>query len=165
MLHDIGYYIAYDRHHEHTYHLIVHSTLPGLTRREQGMVAAVARYHTKALPKSKHVSWSALEPVDRPTVRALASILRLADGLDRGRSAHVEDVSAVVEADQVRLVIRGDSDMHAEIHGTEKKRDLFEETFGRLVVIEVAPRTVAANDAPPTGNPAGRMTQIGDEHG
>ena len=156
MLHDIGYYIAYDRHHEHSYHLIVHSTLPSLTRREQGMVAAIARYHTKALPKPRHASWSSLETVDRPLVRSLAAILRLADGLDRGRAARVEGVSAIVDADEVRLVLHGAPDLHAEIHGTEKKRDLFEETFGRLVVVVTAsrsPRTAGSceTDSPPSG--------------
>ena len=136
MLHDIGYYIAYDRHHEHSYHLIAHSPLPGLTRREQEMVASIARYHTKALPKLRHIAWSSLEPADRPVVRALAAILRLADGLDRGRAARVEEVEAVVEPDQVRLVLHGAPDMQPELYGVEKKRDLFEEAFGRRVTVE-----------------------------
>jgi exopolyphosphatase/guanosine-5'-triphosphate,3'-diphosphate pyrophosphatase len=139
MLHDIGYYIAYDRHHEHTYHLVVNSTIPGLTRREQGMVASIARYHTKSLPKPRHESWSALDPVDRPTVRSLAAILRLADGLDRGRAARVDGVEVVVGPDEVRLLVRGVSELDAEVYGSEKKRDLFEESFGRRVVVEAVP--------------------------
>jgi exopolyphosphatase/guanosine-5'-triphosphate,3'-diphosphate pyrophosphatase len=138
MLHDIGYYVAYDRHHEHTYHLVVNSTIPGLTRREQGMVAAIARYHTKSLPKPRHESWSSLEPVDRPTVRALAAILRLADGLDRGRAARVDGVDVTVGPEEVRLLVHGASELDAELYGSAKKRDLFEESFGRRVVVEAA---------------------------
>jgi exopolyphosphatase/guanosine-5'-triphosphate,3'-diphosphate pyrophosphatase len=139
MLHDIGYYVAYDRHHEHTYHLVVNSTIPGLTRREQGMVASIARYHTKSLPKPRHESWSALDPVDRPTVRSLAAILRLADGLDRGRAARVDGVEVIVGADEVRLLVRGVSELDTEVYGSKKKRDLFEESFGRRVVVEAVP--------------------------
>jgi exopolyphosphatase/guanosine-5'-triphosphate,3'-diphosphate pyrophosphatase len=146
MLHDIGYYIAYDRHHEHTYHLVVHSSLPGLTSREQGMVASIARYHTKALPKARHESWASLEPVDRPTVRALASILRLADGLDRGRAARVEEIAASVGPDEVTLALTGGADMDAETYGVAKKRDLFEETFGRALVVRVAPPAFGYED-------------------
>jgi exopolyphosphatase / guanosine-5'-triphosphate,3'-diphosphate pyrophosphatase len=137
MLHDIGYYIAYDRHHRHSHHLILHSGLPGFTRRELAMVAAIARYHTKALPKKSHESWSALEPADRATVRELASILRIADGLDRGRGAHVESVAAHDDGSTVRLEVAGAVDLHAERYGVGKKKDLFEETFGRHVEVDV----------------------------
>jgi hypothetical protein len=41
-----------------------------------------------------------------------------------------------VENDLVRLVIAGTDDIGAESYGVEKKRDLFEETFGRLVTVE-----------------------------
>ena len=138
MLHDIGYYIAYDRHHRHSYHLILHSGLPGLTRRETSMVAAIARYHTKALPKRSHESWAAIEPSDRATVRELAAILRIADGLDRGRGARVQSVVVQDDGAVTRFEITSDVDLHAELYGVGKKKDLFEETFGRRAEIIVA---------------------------
>jgi exopolyphosphatase/guanosine-5'-triphosphate,3'-diphosphate pyrophosphatase len=138
MLHDIGYYIAYDRHHKHSYHLILHSGLPGFTRRERAIVAATARYHTKALPKRGHESMLALDPADRAVVRRLASILRIADGLDRGRGARVDSVSASDDGCVTRFVLTSDDDLHAELYGVEKKKDLFEETFGRTVEMVVA---------------------------
>jgi exopolyphosphatase/guanosine-5'-triphosphate,3'-diphosphate pyrophosphatase len=137
MLHDIGYYIAYDRHHRHSYHLILHSGLHGLTRRETAMVAAVARYHTKALPKRSHESWAVIEPADRATVRQLAAILRIADGLDRGRGARVRSVSVRDDGEVTRVEVLGDVDLHAEMYGVGKKKDLFEETFGRRVEVDV----------------------------
>jgi exopolyphosphatase/guanosine-5'-triphosphate,3'-diphosphate pyrophosphatase len=135
MLHDIGYYIAYDRHHRHSFHLIMHSGLQGFTRREIAMIAAVARYHTKALPKRSHESWAAVESADRATVRKLAAILRIADGLDRGRGARVTRVEATDNGSVTRLRVFGTADLHAELYGVNKKKDLFEETFGRLIEI------------------------------
>jgi exopolyphosphatase/guanosine-5'-triphosphate,3'-diphosphate pyrophosphatase len=140
MLHDIGYYIAYDRHHRHSYHLIMHSGLPGFTRREISMIAAIARYHTKALPKRSHESWSAIEPADRATVRKLAALLRIADGLDRGRGARVESVTAHDDGAITRLELHSAVDLHAELYGVGKKKDLFEETFGRCVEVEISGR-------------------------
>ena len=139
-LHDIGYYIAYDRHHKHSYHLILHSGLPGFTQRERAIVAATARYHTKALPKRSHESMIALDPADRAIVRRLASILRIADGLDRGRSARVESVGARDDGAVTRLEVTSQGDLDAELYGVEKKKDLFEETFGRTVEVVVAGR-------------------------
>ena len=139
-LHDIGYYIAYDRHHKHSYHLILHSGLPGFTQRERAVVAATARYHTKALPKRGHESMFALDPADRAVVRRLASILRIADGLDRGRGARVESVSVSDDGGVTRFIVSSDDDLHAELYGVEKKKDLFEETFGRTVEVSIAGR-------------------------
>ena len=136
MLHDVGYFVAYDRHHKHSYHLILHASLPTFTRREMSMVASIARYHTKSLPKRSHESWLALDPPDRVTVRALAAILRIADGLDRGRGARVARVEVLDDGAITRFVVFSDDDLHAELYGVEKKKDLYEETFGRTVVVE-----------------------------
>src|SRR5690606_21037695 len=35
LLHDVGYAINYDKHHKHSYHLIVHAELLGMTPEEQ----------------------------------------------------------------------------------------------------------------------------------
>lgn len=55
LLHDIGYFISYDRHHKHSYHLIRHANLFGFTPREREIIANLARYHRKSRPKKK--SW------------------------------------------------------------------------------------------------------------
>ena len=66
--------------------------LPALTEREKAIVANIARYHRSARPKLKHKGFAALDPDDRELVRKLASILRLADGLDRTHTDAVEDL-------------------------------------------------------------------------
>src|SRR5205823_6222075 len=84
LLHDIGYHINYDRHHKHSYHLILHADLLGVTPEEQVLIANVARYHRGASPRKKHRIFAALDKPLRRRVRVLAAILRVADGLDRG---------------------------------------------------------------------------------
>jgi exopolyphosphatase/guanosine-5'-triphosphate,3'-diphosphate pyrophosphatase len=92
LLHDIGYHINYDKHHKHSYHLIQHAELLGLSPVEQIIVANVARYHRGAEPKRKHKSLRFLDPEMRKKVVRLAALLRLADGLDRGHTAAVESI-------------------------------------------------------------------------
>src|SRR5437868_14567101 len=53
LLHDIGYHISYDKHNKHSYHLIEHAELLGMTPSEQIVVANVARYHRGAEPKDR----------------------------------------------------------------------------------------------------------------
>jgi exopolyphosphatase / guanosine-5'-triphosphate,3'-diphosphate pyrophosphatase len=138
MLHDIGYSIAYDQHHKHSYHLIIHASLPPFTRREMSMVASISRYHTKSLPKRAHESWASLDPPDRLTVRSLAAVLRIADGLDRSHAARVFRVEAVDDGAVTRLTAFSSQDLHTELYGVEKKKDLFEEAFARSVLVEAA---------------------------
>ncbi len=138
MLHDIGYSISYDQHHKHSYHLIIHASLPPFTRREMSMVASISRYHTKSLPKRAHESWVSLDPPDRLTVRSLAAILRIADGLDRSHAARVFRVEVVDDGAVTRLTAFSSQDLHTELYGVEKKKDLFEQAFSRTVVVQAA---------------------------
>ncbi|HEX8959943.1 MAG TPA: Ppx/GppA phosphatase family protein, partial [Geobacteraceae bacterium] len=89
LLHDVGYLISYSGHHKHSYHLVRHADLFGFTPREREIIASVARYHRKALPKKKHDSFARLSPQDKALVSRLGGILRLADGLDRRRNSVV----------------------------------------------------------------------------
>jgi exopolyphosphatase/guanosine-5'-triphosphate,3'-diphosphate pyrophosphatase len=45
LLHDVGYHINYENHHKHSFHLISHAELLGMTPAEQIAIAHVARYH------------------------------------------------------------------------------------------------------------------------
>ena len=92
LLHDIGYHISYDKHNKHSYHLIEHADLLGITPGEQIIVANVARYHRGAEPKKKHVNYGGLEKSMRQTIKKLAGILRVADGFDRGHSGAVAEI-------------------------------------------------------------------------
>ena len=92
LLHDVGYHISYDRHHKHSYHLIVHAELLGVQPADQIVIANVARYHRGAPPKKKHRNYGALDRELRRSVRRLSAILRVADGFDRGHTGAVKSL-------------------------------------------------------------------------
>src|SRR5439155_5606323 len=91
-LQDVGYLINYEKHHKHSYHLILNSGLPGFEPHELELIANVARYHRGAKPKRKHANFRQLSSADRQRVQRLAAILRLAGGLDRSHTGQVQDV-------------------------------------------------------------------------
>lgn len=130
ILHDIGYFIAYGAHHKHSYHLIRHADLFGFSPRERELIAQIARYHRKSLPKRKHESYQALDSLDQQRVCRLGGILRLADGLDRRRCGAVRSLDCSFKGTAVVLAVRGDEDTSLEIFGGESKKDLFEKAFG-----------------------------------
>src|SRR2546423_12331408 len=92
LLHDIGYHINYDKHNKHSYHLIEHAELLGMTPVEQIVLAHIARYHRGAEPKKKHRNYGALDKPLRQTIKRLSAILRVADGFDRGHSGAVAEI-------------------------------------------------------------------------
>ncbi|MEO7367339.1 MAG: Ppx/GppA phosphatase family protein [Gemmatimonadaceae bacterium] len=92
LLHDIGYHINYDKHHKHSYHLISHAELLGMTPVEQVVIANVARYHRGADPKRSHGNFGPLSPASRKRIFRLAALLRVADGFDRGHAGAVDDI-------------------------------------------------------------------------
>jgi exopolyphosphatase/guanosine-5'-triphosphate,3'-diphosphate pyrophosphatase len=91
LLHDVGYHINYQGHNKHSYHLIVHADLLGMSPDEQVILAHVARYHRGTAPdKKKHTAFGALDKPLRTRIRRLSAILRVADGFDRGHVGAVD---------------------------------------------------------------------------
>ncbi len=155
ILHDIGYYISYKRHHKHSYHLIIHSGLPGFRAQELSVIAAVARYHRRAMPKLKHPEFKSLRPRQRTVVRELAAILRVAVGLDRAHSANVRDVRLGLDDGRLVITAIAPHRPEAELWGGTRKKELLEKVFGVEVVLRWRPpeggdreAAAAANGAP-----------------
>ena len=92
MLHDIGHTIDHDRHNRHSYYLIKNADLFGFTPDEIESIAQVARGHRKQGAKVDSPELNSLPEDKRRMVRALAAILRVADGLDRTHFGVVKNV-------------------------------------------------------------------------
>jgi len=83
LLHDVGRARAKQGHHKDSYRLIRKIVPPaGWTLQELRAVAAVARYHCGALPRSGHKCLAQLPPFRRSGIIRLAGILRLANAFD-----------------------------------------------------------------------------------
>lgn len=155
ILHDVGYLVNYASHHKHSYHLIVHADLPGLTSREIKVVANVARYHRAAEPKERHRNLAELSEADRQRVGVLAAILRIADGLDRTHMQRVRDVQLRLSGDAAHFVVVADEEPAVDIWGAIRKARLFERTFGLLPHLEWRGSAVGGESKPQTGTTTG----------
>jgi exopolyphosphatase/guanosine-5'-triphosphate,3'-diphosphate pyrophosphatase len=131
VLHDIGTFVGYKKHHKHSLYLIANSEIPEFTPREIDIVANVARYHRKGVPAEHHVAFTALEEADRERVVKLAALLRIADALDREHVQAVRAVTArVTRGRKLRLEADSDADLLLERWALRRKGGLFEEVFG-----------------------------------
>ncbi|HWC75213.1 MAG TPA: Ppx/GppA phosphatase family protein [Gemmatimonadales bacterium] len=141
LLHDIGYVINHAKHHKHAYHLILNGDLQGFSQRELEIVACVARYHRKAFPSKRHSAFARLDRPDRRLVRALAGVLRVADGLDRTHTQRITAVTCATHRGFVELTLQARTDPRVEIWDAERKSKLFERAF------HVEPRFVWVREA------------------
>lgn len=150
LLHDVGYHINYEKHHKHSFHLISHAELLGMSPSEQMVIAHVARYHRGAPPKLKHIGFGQLDRPTRERIVKLSALLRFADGMDRGHVAAVGGLSVKWASDVVRVAVHeaaGATNVRLECWGASRKRELLEEVLGRKIVV-VAPdgTEVSADD-------------------
>lgn len=87
LLYKTGLFISNSSYHKHSAYIIRNTELPGLTQREREIVALIARYHRKSMPKPQHPEFAQLPREDRTLVNRLAAILRLACGLALSRTS------------------------------------------------------------------------------
>ena len=100
MLHSCGQHINIGAYHKHSWYLIRHGELLGYADSEHLMVAAIARYHRRSLPKKRHEAWQLIEGREqRRTVASMALLLRLAVALDRRPEALVAGIQLKREAE------------------------------------------------------------------
>jgi exopolyphosphatase/guanosine-5'-triphosphate,3'-diphosphate pyrophosphatase len=131
-LHDIGVFVEYEKHHKHSWALIRNARLPGLTSEELAIVAAVARYHRKSLPRMDHIEFAMLTRSGRGLAGRLAAILRIADGLDRSHEQRVRDIHIKVHKNRTQFILVGENDLSAELAAARKKSDLWKRVFGTV---------------------------------
>ncbi len=131
LLHDIGEHVATESHHKHTAYLVQHGRLRGFSPAEVAEVAALARYHRGGDPRPSSDGMAGVSAERRDDVARLAALLRVADGLDRGRTAAVGDIKVVADDSRVRVHVGSDNDIDVDLWGGRRKRELFERLFDR----------------------------------
>ena len=138
--HDIGAFLSHSNHQKHAYYLIRNSDLLGFNDTELDIIGNVALYHRKGFPKKKHANLAELSREERREVSVLASILRVAEGLDRGHLGTVKDVRLTREENPRRftLTLISPADCQLEIWGVLNNRDLFEDTFEAPLTVQVS---------------------------
>ena len=139
LLHDIGEHVAHEGHDRHAAYLVTHGRLRGLTPAAITELTGLVRWHRRGDPKSNDDLVGALDGEQRDRVRRIVAILRVADGLDRGRKQVVTGVNVRVGPEMVLLHVRAQGDPELELWGARRKRDLFEKVFDRELELTAHP--------------------------
>lgn len=136
MLANVGVVVSHAKHHLHTYYLVRNAELMGLNDREVEIIAQVARYHRKSVPKDEHAEFAALPADDRRIVRGLAALLRIAVGLDRTYDARVKSASVKVGDGEISVTVkpRGKkADVALNLYAANERKGLLADVTKRRV--------------------------------
>ena len=133
LLHDVGAAIGYDGHHEHSAYVIRHGNLRGLSAEEVGMVALVARFHGKAQPRKRDTEYRALTATGRRTVRWLAALLRIAEGLERSHYQLIRSVRVTRRAGRVTIRAATRREAQLELWAARRRTGLLADLLDREV--------------------------------
>jgi len=141
LLHDIGTHISYARHHRHSYYLIKNGDLRGFHPDEIEVMALVARYHRRGTPKRSHEEYARLATPLRRTVRTLASILRVAESLDRSHTQTISSLDIRDRGEDVLMQVHTPTDAELEVWATNRHLQPFEQLLKKPVRLEAAAST------------------------
>jgi exopolyphosphatase/guanosine-5'-triphosphate,3'-diphosphate pyrophosphatase len=130
LLHDIGQFVSYRRHHKHSWYLVMNSELPGLSPDDIRLAALLARYHRRSEPKDGHEGFGELPNAMKTEVQKLTALLRVADALDREHHKHVRRIVATRRRNEVLLNLETAEDTALEQWALKNKSPLFEKVFG-----------------------------------
>jgi exopolyphosphatase / guanosine-5'-triphosphate,3'-diphosphate pyrophosphatase len=148
LMHDLGVHISYPRHHRHSYYLIKNGDLRGFHPDEIEVMALVARYHRRGTPKKSHAEYAGLSGSLRRSVRMLASMLRVAESLDRSHAQVISGLEVHDRGKNVAVQLRTSGDAELEIWATGRHLKPFEQILGKPVMLEAAaPKGRAASAA------------------
>lgn len=133
-LHEVGQAVSQSSHHKHSAYLIRHGGLRGFDARQTELIAQIARYHRKGLPRTAHPEYQALDSEDRRLVAQLGAVLRVADGLDRSHAGQSVITDLHRDGENWILSVRGATPL--DLSGVREKADLWRQVYGPLVVEE-----------------------------
>ncbi len=162
LTHDIGTFLSHSNHQRHAYYLVRHSDLLGFNDSEIAIIANVALYHRKSIPKKRHGNLQALTGGERRLITALSAILRVAEGLDRSHLALVKSVrlERIRKPSRIQMTLFAEGDCQLEIWGVENSRDLFQIAFGLPLSAGVEVLSASASEDVPKENGNGLVSTL-----
>jgi exopolyphosphatase/guanosine-5'-triphosphate,3'-diphosphate pyrophosphatase len=135
ILHDVGTYIRASGHQKHGQYIVSNSEIFGLQTDELNIVANVVNYHRGNPPSQSDIEYIKLQREERMLVLKMASILRVADSLDRGHSQRIKKIKVERRPETVVLRVDKTYDLSSELMAIEEKSGMFQDVFGYKIIL------------------------------
>lgn len=137
ILHDIGWIKGQKEHHKTALNMIIKTSSLPFDLHQRIIIGLIARYHRKALPKSSHKYFCDLRSSEQHIISVLASILRVADGLDISRMNRITNLKCESDNNEITIKLYTNRKVTSEISAASKKSDLMQQLFRKEVMFEL----------------------------
>ncbi len=134
ILHDCGKYVSFANAPECAYDIILSSEIMGLSYRDRVIVACIVKYNTYLLDDYDEVS-DVLDQEGYLIVAKCASILRVANAMDRSHKQKFKNVRASLKGKQLIISIEAEDALMLEKTMFDAKAGMFEDVFSIKPVI------------------------------
>jgi exopolyphosphatase/guanosine-5'-triphosphate,3'-diphosphate pyrophosphatase len=135
-LHDIGQFLSFSGHQNHSYYVITSSQLLGFDQKEIIIIGLIAGYHRKRMPKRSDEGFSSLNLKDQKKVTFLSGLLRIAEFLERNHDERERICEFVIPDDKCLFIrISSEEDCSSEIQLIENDMKNLKKAFGREISI------------------------------
>ena len=135
LLHDIGQFISFKKHHKNSRYIIERTDPRGFTDEERLLIKHIVRYHRKAKPSKKHKQFKKLSKRDRRIVKILSGILRIAVALNKTKNQRVEQISCQISENELEIIVRGADNLEVEIWAARRNCSVLAEALKRQVIL------------------------------
>ncbi|MCW4005771.1 MAG: YfcE family phosphodiesterase [Candidatus Bathyarchaeota archaeon] len=135
ILHDIGMAKSAKAHNKNSMQLILNDPRLLLLSTQRRIIASIARYHRKTLPKKTHYNLLTLNSKTISKIRVLSGILRIGDSLDYSHDSVVQNVRVRGEDRRVVVEVAALEEPVLEQQAFIRKKDLLERALKRKVVL------------------------------
>ncbi|UUX92450.1 Ppx/GppA phosphatase family protein [Methanoplanus endosymbiosus] len=135
-LHDIGQFLSFSGHQNHSYYVITRSQLLGFDQKEIIIIGLIAGYHRKKMPKRSDEGFSSLNPEDQKRVTFLSALLRIAEYLERSHDERDRICEFVIPDDNCpKIRISSEEDCSSEIQLIENDMKNLKKAFGQEIFV------------------------------
>jgi exopolyphosphatase/guanosine-5'-triphosphate,3'-diphosphate pyrophosphatase len=130
ILHDIGEFISYAKHHIHSYTIIINSFLPGFDNEELRTMGLLAKFHHKRFPDRGSRRFNGMDGKEASDILMCAMMLKIADILDRRRSSSIDLKDVHAYQDSIVIILGSESDISMELWKLNTIKEEFKAVFG-----------------------------------
>jgi len=136
ILHDIGRYVSLNQHHLHSFNIVRHQDIMGLSVREMEIIANVVFYHSNHIPNIYDESYNSLIYNDKMIVSKLAAILKLAECMDIAHKQKLSKIEISTSGNELIFKVISAQEILLEKRNFENNAIFFEEVMGCKPIIK-----------------------------
>ena len=135
LLHDIGQFISFRKHHKNSRYILKQTDPRGFTDEEMLLIRHLTRYHCKAKPSKKHKQFKKLSKRNRRIIRVLSGILRIAVALNKTKNRRVERVSCQISEEKLTITVAGKDNLEVERWAARRKSKVLSSALKRKIIV------------------------------